>query len=447
MDLVIMSKEELQRLDVMKRLQEKRINQRTAAEELGVSVRHMKRLLRAYRREGACGLVSKQRGQPGHHQMDRDTARRALDLLKGRYHGFGPTLAHEKLVEREGLKLSLGSLRKIMIEEGLWKAKKARKVEAYQMRERRVCFGELVQIDGSPYDWFEGRAPKCTLLVFIDDATGKLVQLLFVESESFFSYCRAAEGYFTRCGKPGAFYSDKHGIFRVNQPTRGKTDALTQFGRAMQELHIQILCANTPQATPSRCPAGKGRVERANQTLQDRLVKEMRLRGISDWEAGNAFLPEFMDDFNRRFAVQPRSSYDAHRPLSKADDLAHTLTWRESRTLSNNLTLQFHHLVYQIQVDRPSYAMRKAVVTVSVDLQHQVSILYKGKSLPFTTYHKQAKQSEVVPAKHIDSSLKYQHKVTIPAPNHPWRNYPDKQNVPKGDILTCAQTGDILIKR
>ena len=185
MDIVSMSKEELDQLGVVKQLQEKRIDQKTAAAELGVSVRHVKRLLRAYRQEGIPGLVSKQRGQPGHHQMDPETVRRALDLRKGRYRGFGPTLAHEKLVEKEELELSLGSLRKIMIEEGLWKAKRARKVEAYQMRERRACFGELVQIDGSPYDWFEGRAPKCSLLVFIDDATGRLVQLLFVESESF----------------------------------------------------------------------------------------------------------------------------------------------------------------------------------------------------------------------------------------------------------------------
>jgi transposase len=447
MDLVTMSKEELHRLEVMKKLQEKRMSQKVAAEELGVSLRQVKRLWRAYRQKGATGLASKQRGRPSHHQLDLVTTRRALDLLKKHYRGFGPTLAHEKLVEKDGLKLSLGSLRKIMIAEGLWEAKRARKVAAHQMRERRACFGELVQIDGSPYDWFEGRAAACTLLVFIDDATGKLVQLQFVESESFFSYCQTAWGYFTRYGKPGAFYSDKHGIFRVNQPTRGKSDALTQFGRAMQELHIQIICANTPQATPSRCPSGKGRVERANQTLQDRLPKELRLRGISDWEAGNAFLPEFMDDFNRRFAVQPRSSHDAHRPLAKTDDLAHIFTWRESRTLTKNLTLQFHHLVYQIQVDRPSYAMRKAVVTVSVNLQRQVSILYKGKSLPYTTYHRQAKQSQIVQSKHVDSMLKYLKPGTIPAPNHPWRKYPDKQNVPQGDILNRAQTGDILIKR
>jgi transposase len=439
MDLVTMSKEELDRLEVMKRLQEKRISQRTAAEEFGMSVRHVKRLLRAYRQEGAFGLVSKQRGQPGHHRMDPDTVRRALDLLKGRYRGFGPTLAHEKLVEQEGLRLSLGSLRKIMLEERLWKAKKARKVEAYQMRERRACFGELIQIDGSPYDWFEGRAPECTLLVFIDDATGKLVQLLFVESESFFSYCRAAEGYFTRYGKPSAFYSDKHGIFRVNQPNRGSTDALTQFGRAMQELHIQIICANTPQA--------KGRVERAHQTLQDRLPKELRLRGISDWEAGNAFLPEFIDDFNRRFAVQPKSSNDAHRPLSQSENLAQIFTWQETRVLSNNLTLQFRQVVYQIQIKRPSYTMRKAPVTISLDAHANVTISYKGNPLPFTTFHKQSKQSEIVLSKHVDSMLKYLHPGTVPGPNHPWRNYPNKQNVPQRDILSCTQTGDILIKR
>jgi len=434
-----MNSKEMNRLEVMRKLAEWGMNQIKAAKELGISPRQVKRLWKRYREKGAAGLVSQQRGKASHNHLAEATERAVVDLLHSRYADFGPTLAQEKLVELDRVEISVSSVRKIMIVEELWKAKRARKVQAYQMRERRACFGELVQIDGSPYDWFEGRAPRCTLLVFIDDATGKLVQLLFAESESFFSYCQAAEGYFTRCGKPGAFYSDKHGIFRVNQPTRGKTDALTQFGRAMQELHIQIICANTPQA--------KGRVERANQTLQDRLPKELRLRGISDWEAGNAFLPEFMDDFNHRFAVQPRSSYDAHRPLSKANDLAHTLTWRESRTLSNNLTLQFRNVVYQVQLDRPSYTMRKAPVTISLDAHQNVSILYKGKSLPFTTFHKQAKQSEVVPAKHIDSILKYQQKPRIPAPNHPWRNYPDKQNVPKRDILTCAHTGDILIKR
>src|SRR5512134_1848085 len=164
-----------------------------------------------------------------------------------------------------------------MIAENLWKPRKAKKVVVHPLRERRACFGELIQIDGSPHDWFEGRAARCVLLVFIDDATGKLVQLRIVESESFFSYCQTAEGYFKQYGKPVAFYSDKHGIFRVNVSSIGAGEALTQFGRAMQELDIQILCANSPQA--------KGRVERVIQTLQDRLPKEMRLRGISNMTA------------------------------------------------------------------------------------------------------------------------------------------------------------------
>ena len=283
--------------------------QREAAEVLGVSVRQVKRLVQTYRREGVKGLVSKRRGKPSNNRLRGETKQKALNLLKSKYEGFRPTLAHEKLVELDGLKMCNESVRQLMIAEGLWKPQKVRKVVTHQMRERRACVGELIQIDGSEHDWFEGRAPKCTLLVFIDDASGRLLQLLLVERESFFGYCQAAEGYFSRYGKPGAFYSDKHGIFRVNNlPSSGHSDALTQFGRAMQELDIQIICANTPQA--------KGRVERAIQTLQDRLPKELRLRGISCREAGNAYLPEFMADFNRRFAVPPRSTHDGHRPIS-----------------------------------------------------------------------------------------------------------------------------------
>lgn len=427
-----MSPKEMRRLEVMQKLAEKRMSQKEAAGELGLCERQVKRLWKRYREKGARGLVSRRRGKPSNNRLSVETEQAVVDLLHSRYADFGPTLAHEKLVEVDGLELSVRSVRKLMIGEELWKAKKARKVEVYQMRERRACFGELVQIDGSSYDWFEGRAPKCSLLVFIDDATGKLVQLLFVESESFFSYCRAAAGYFTRYGKPAAFYSDKHGIFRVNQPASGCTDALTQFGRVMQELHVQIICANTPQA--------KGRVERANQTLQDRLPKELRLRGISSWEAGNAYLPEFVEDFNRRFAVQPRSSHDAHRLLTVQDDLAQVLTWQETRVLSKNLTLQFRKVVYQIQTKRPSYAMRHAAVTVRLDANGAITILYKGKSLAFTTFHQQSKQSEVVQSKQIDHTLKYKQKGTIPAPDHPWR----KSNaILLSESATIPSSGDI----
>jgi transposase len=408
-----MSNQEIERLEVMQKLEEKRMKQVEAAERLGVSVRQVKRLLRVYREEGAEGLVSKRRGQPSNNRLAEATRQKALDLLKDKYHGFGPTLAHEKLVEGEGLTISDERIRQLMIEEGLWKGKKARQVTVHQMRERRACLGELVQVDGSPHDWFEGRAPKCTLLVFIDDATGRLGELRFVASESFFSYCQAAEAYIRRQGKPGAFYSDKHGVFRVNQPSVGDSDVLTQFGRAMQQLGIQIICAHSPQA--------KGRVERVNQTLQDRLPKELRLLGISDWDAGNAYLPIFMDDFNRRFAVQPRSTLDRHRPLSDQDDLTHVLTWQETRILSKNLIIQFNKVVYQIQTQRPTYAMRQAPVTVCVDLNQNLSILYKDQPLDYTVFHQQARQSDIVHSKQLDQALEPPRTPHKPAPDHPWR--------------------------
>jgi hypothetical protein len=230
-----------------------------------------------------------------------------------------------------------------------------------------------------------------------------------------------------------AFYSDKHGIFRVNLPSVGQGTALTQFGRAMQELDIEIICANTPQA--------KGRVERVIQTLQDRLPKEMRLRKIASREAGNAYLPEFLVDFNQRFAEPPRSDVDLHRPLTAKEDLARILTWQETRTLSKNLTLQFQKTVYQIQTKRPSYAWRNAQVTVCVNAQEQMTILYNGKSLSYTIYHQQAKQADVVSAKQIDLALHKPHLPTKPAPNHPWRqgfatplSKRGNASLPKGDI-------------
>ena len=188
--LLSMSSKELSRLEVIQRLEAKRLRQREAAELLGVGIRQVKRLWRAYRQSGAQGLVSKRRGCASPNQLDEKVKRKALELLRGKYRGFGPTLACEKLVEVEGLKISDESVRGLMIVEGLWKARKARKPGVHQMRERRACFGELIQIDGSPHAWLEERGPYCTLLVLIDDATGELLGLLFVDQESFHNYAR-----------------------------------------------------------------------------------------------------------------------------------------------------------------------------------------------------------------------------------------------------------------
>jgi len=402
-----MSEKEVNRLEVIQRVGEKRLKQKAAAELLGIGERQVKRLLRRYRQQGARGLVSKRRGKPSNNQMGEETLRKVLDQLKGKYKGFGPTLASEKLVEVDGLKISDESVRQIMLAEGLWKAKKARRVEVHQMRERRASKGELEQMDGTDHDWFEGRGERCTLLVMIDDASGQLGALSFVEEESFFGYCGLLKQYLAAHGRPGGLYTDKHGIFRVNMPNAGSGDNLTQFGRAMQELDIPILCANTPQA--------KGRVERVNQTLQDRLVKEMRLRKINNLQEGNAYLPEFIADFNARFAVPPRSSVDAYRPLLPHQNLDQILTWQEPRILSKNLTVQFRNVVYQIQTDRPAYALHKAPVTICQNEQGQVTILYKGAELAYTIFQKQERQAEVVTSKQVAR------KSWRPAKDHPWR--------------------------
>jgi transposase/predicted SprT family Zn-dependent metalloprotease len=428
--LLNMSSKEISRLAVMQKLSEKRMSQKEAGRMLNLSTRQVKRLLKNYRTQGASGLISKHRGRKSNNCLTEEVKKKALDLLKSKYKGFGPTLAHEKLVEKEKLKISDESIRKIMIEEGLWKSRKLKKIVTHQLRERRACFGELVQIDGSPHDWFEGRAAACALLVFIDDATGKLVKLQFADSESFFSYSQAAEGYFRQYGKPVAFYSDKHSIFRVSQPSAGSSDAISQFGRAMEELGIQIICANTPQA--------KGRVERVIQTLQDRLPKEMRLLNIRNREDGNAYLPKFIDDFNARFADEPRSSVDAHRKLTAKDDLAHILTWQEQRTVSKNLTVQFQNVVYQIQTERPTYALRKAMVTICIDFKQNFSLLYNGKALPYNIFYKQTKQSEVVLAKDLNNTI--QLKPHKPAPDHPWRTFSLSN---KSRNVTAARGGDI----
>ncbi len=320
-----MSEKEIIKTQVMNQLEKKAITQRMAAEQLGISIRHVKRLSKIYQERGLEGLINKSRGKPSHNQLREEVKKSIVNLILEKYRDFGPTLATEKLVELHGIKISDESVRKIMISEGLWKHRRKQKLKVFQMRERRACFGELIQIDGSDHDWFEGRSPRSTLLVFVDDATGKLVELWFVSHESFFGYCEASRHYFERYGKPGAFYSDKHGIFHLNNPRVSPGDGLTDFGRAMSELCIEIICANTPQA--------KGRVERANKTLQDRLTKELRLQNISSPEEANLWLPEFIQDYNNRFATTPRSDLDFHIPLSVSDNLDFILCRKENSHL------------------------------------------------------------------------------------------------------------------
>ncbi len=275
-----MTQKAIDRLSVIQQVVNRQLRQREAAVQLGLSIRQVKRLVARFRQEGPPGLVSRHLGRRPGNALSKAVRQEIMGLVHERYADFGPTLACEKLVEQHGYRLSVETLRQWMIAEGLWKPKKRKAARIHQRRPRRPCPGELVQIDGSPHDWFEGRGPCCTLIVFIDDATSKLMALHFVPAETTWAYLQTLRVYLAKYGRPVALYSDKHSIFRVNYPER--EGELTQFTRALKTLDIEPIHANTPQA--------KGRVERANQTLQDRLVKELRLAGISDIEAANAFL-------------------------------------------------------------------------------------------------------------------------------------------------------------
>ena len=417
-DLVSMSPHELSRAEVMQQLKAKRITQTQAAEQLGLTVRHVKRLWRAYQVGGAKALVSKRRGQPSNNQLPAGVKAQARKLIAQHYADFGPTLAHEKLTEVHHLTLSVETVRKLMVADDHWEARRPNKPERHHLRQRRPRRGELVQMDGSPYAWFEDRAPACNLLVYIDDATGQLLELFFTPTETTFSYFAATRRYLARHGRPIAFYCDKHSIFRLTNAGATSGTGLTQFSRAMTELEIEIICANSPQA--------KGRVERVNQTLQDRLVKELRLQAISNPEQANTYLPKFMADFNRRFGVPPADPTDAHRPLLISHDLDRLFTIQTPRTISKNLTLQHNKLVYQLQQPRGTRAFRGAKVLVLEDAAGQLTIEYQGRQLAYSLYQQQSRQAEVVPSKLIAPAVEAAHKKqqpAQPAANHPWRNY------------------------
>lgn len=414
---ITMSAREIDRLSIIERVNRKELSQTEAAKLLKITDRHVRRLLKNYLKHGPQGLISKKRGKRSNNRLSIELLEQCRQLLKSTYAGFGPTLAHEKLTERHGLVISVESVRNLMMQEGLWKGKKRKQPRVHQSRPRRTQLGELIQLDGSPHAWFEGRGPSCCLLVYIDDATSKLMHLRFVDVESTDNYFQATKQYIQQHGRPLAFYPDKHSVFRVNLKEAASGSGETQFGRAMRELDIDLICANSPQA--------KGRVERANGVLQDRLVKELRLRNISDIQTANGFLPEFIKDYNRRFSKEPANSIDAHRssiPEETVLDLI--LSSQFTRKVSKNLEVSYNNKIYQIQMDTPGYAMRGATVTV-VDDGRNVTLLYKKRKLTYIIYNKENKPAVIKNPKEMAQN-KQRHKSN-PGQNHPWKKYPATQ--------------------
>lgn len=398
-EIITVSMREIDRLKTIQAVVDGNLRPNLAAERLGLTDRQIRRLVQRYNTEGSRGLISRLRGKLSNRQLPVGLESHVIRLIQEHYQDFGPTLAHEKLLEHHGLGLSVETVRRIMIQAGLWIPRKSRPSKIHQPRSRRACIGELIQIDGSDHHWFEKRAPACTLLVYVDDATSRIMHLHFTRSESTFSYFMATRAYLEKHGKPMAFYSDKASIFRVNKKDAAGGRGHTHFGRALYDLNIEGICANTSQA--------KGRVERTHLTLQDRLVKELRLHKINTIEAANDFLPDFIADYNRRFAKPPKHDHDGHRPVRSDEDMDLIFTWRESRCVSQSLTIQYDKMLYLLEDNEDNRRLMGKYIEIYHYPDGRIEPRANGIALPYTIYDKLSKinQGTIVSNKRLSHVL------------------------------------------
>ena len=378
-EVVQMSLKESDRYAVIVQVIERTMGQSDAGRWLNISVRQVKRLARAIRQDAAQGAASKRwGGAPRNRRIAAPVRARFVGLVREHYADFGPTLACEYLTSQHGYTGSAETLRGWMIEAQLCKAKRSRVRRIHSPRERRGRLGELVQIDGSAHAWFEDRAGKCCLIAFIDDATGKLLQACFYPVESTNAYLHSLECYVQAHGRPLALYSDRHSIFTKHDP---EDPTPTQFERALGELNIESILAYSPQA--------KGRVERVFQTLQDRLVKALRVAKISGIEAANAWLPQYLEKHNARFEHTPSDSANAHRAVEgDSQSLRRICAHQYERVLSKTLTCQFkgHLLVLITRPEQPRYALRAQTVKVIEHQGGELELLWGLESLAFKTF-------------------------------------------------------------
>ena len=407
-EVLEMSNKELERYRVLTGVSNGEVSQVKAAELLGISDRQVRNLLSIMKTEGAKGLISKKRRRPSNHRTPEEVVRKILSIVREKYEDFGPSFAREKLETIHGIAVSKESLRKWMTGAHIWNSK-CRRVKTHPTRRRRECFGEVIQVDGSHEFWFEDRGELCVLLVFIDDATGRITSLYFSKGETLAAYFKALEIHLRRFGIPRNIYSDRFRVF--DSPVE---DNLTQFKRALKTLGINSILANSPQA--------KGRVERANRTLQDRLIKEMRLRGISTMEAANEYVNEFIEMYNQNFSKEPVSQFNAHRPLETTVDLPRILSRYEERTVTKDGVFQFHNRFYKI-IEEPKTTLRGKKVEVRIGLAGKIRVFLgneEQKAAPIEEVREFLVQ-EPVPKLRWEERAVYK-----PSPWHPWKRWRPK---------------------
>ncbi len=398
-----MSLDERIRLEVIGRVKRAELTIVESAELMGVSLRQARRIWKRFKAEGDKGLVHKLRGLPSNRRLSPDVVDRAIKRHQERYADFGPTLACEKLAE-EGLELSPDTLTALLKERGLWQRVR-RRGRHRKRRERRACLGSMVQMDGSHHDWFEGRGPQCVLMVIIDDATNLTYARLY-PAESMEAAFDVFGRWVLRQGLPRSLYVDRHSIYRDED----HPDHPTQFGRAMKELSVELIRAHSPQA--------KGRVERRNAVFQDRLVKEMRLRNISDMRQANALLDgPFLKELNRRYAVKAQDPKDLHRSLEASVKLEEVLCVQEERVVGQDWCVRWKNRWLQIGSEHQSLHLPHRKVLIKQLANGQLVLKYKSQALNFQELS--AKPAAVKTKKQIINNRRWK-----PGANHPWNREP-----------------------
>ena len=408
-DIIMATQEELKWLNVIHKVLDKSITQIEAADILDITDRHIRRLAARITEEGDKGIVHKLRGKVAHNCTLDKVKTKALGLCKSTYEGFSPTLASEKLFERDKIKVSRELLRTWFIEEHIaYASRKARPHRNW--RERKEHYGQMVQADGSHHDWFEGRGPWCVLMGQIDDATSR-VSAEFHDYEGTLPFMASFKSYIEVKGIPLSVYIDRHSTYKsYKKPSiedeLENREPLTEVGRALRELGVEVVFAHSAQA--------KGRVERLFRTFQDRLVKEMRLRKIKSIEEANRFLKEYLPVYNKRFSVPAAKGADLHRPLPKSIDLNRTLCVKTGRVLRNDFTVAFNNKLYQVE---DNVRDRKVIVEERID--GSMIIAHKNKVLKFKEIDVHSKKEEPKTVREFKPKRIYE---PVPA-NHPWRSF------------------------
>lgn len=372
---IFMSADESKIHHYFEQVKNKSITLAAAARFMQLGYRQAKRRWKEYKLLGFEGIISKKRGKPSSRRISDERRDEIARIISDKYFDFKPGLATEKLEELHGIVLSSETIRQIMIEYKIWFPRKG-KGPVHPRRERRLCIGELLQTDASYHLWFENRGPKCHLYIIIDDATSEITDGYFELEETTRGYYRLFEPYFLRNGLPLSIYSDKRGVFKVNQ---GGKRGITQFGRAMKELGIEIIYAHSAPA--------KGRVERAFETLQDRLVREMRLLNISTIEEGNAYIRTYLAQHNLKYGVAPINSHNAHLPLKSNKPLKYILCYKYKRIVSKNLEVNYGDKIYQIVADRTTNHLKKMEIDVIKTLDDEICLEYRGEKIKFKEYN------------------------------------------------------------